>query len=303
MKNVEELVRAVVQSGAKKIFLQLPEGLKTYMTDIVWALNNVGIDCVVSAEPCYGACDLRDKEAEMLDCELLVHVGHNKFYKAIKTCLPVLYFTWPVSIERDKIEKILEKEIKKIKQKRIGLVTTVQHLGNLDEIVAMLKELKKEPIVGGQILGCWTRNAKKIDALVDCFLFVGSGIFHPLAIETEKPIFIMDLEKGEIRNIEQERLEARKRKMARIEKAKDAEMFGILISTKPGQVATKKDMEKIKKLLKAKNKKFIFIEMNNITGDKLLGIKVDAFVNTACPRIAENKFEKPVVNMDELDML
>jgi len=40
MKNVEELVREGMESGAKQIVLQVPEGLKTYKTYIIWALNN-----------------------------------------------------------------------------------------------------------------------------------------------------------------------------------------------------------------------------------------------------------------------
>lgn len=300
---INKLVRAVVQNGAKKIFLQLPEGLKIRTAEIAEALDKAGVQCIASAEPCYGACDLRDKEAEMLGCDLLVHVGHNKFYKDIKTCLPVFYFPWPFVVKKDVMKEILEKEAKKIKERRIGLVTTVQHLFSLEDAADTLKGLGKEPVIGGQILGCWTQNAKNIDEQVDCFLFIGSGVFHPLAIKTKKSVYMLDLEKHEITDLTQERLSAEKKRMARIEKAKQAGTFGILVSTKPGQLASEDAIEKIKKLLKSKNKKSLVIEMNNITGEKLLGIRVDAFINTACPRVVENIFEKPVINIGELNML
>ena len=40
--------------------------------------------------------------------------------------------------------------------------------------------------------------------------------------------------------------------------------------------------------------------MDEIRDDKLLGLDVDAFVNTACPRIVEDKFSKPILNPEDL---
>ena len=43
--------------------------------------------------------------------------------------------------------------------------------------------------------------------------------------------------------------------------------------------------------------------MNEITDDKLMGLKVDAFINTACPRITDMPFSKPMINAEDIDLL
>jgi len=47
------------------------------------------------------------------------------------------------------------------------------------------------------------------------------------------------------------------------------------------------------------------IAMDEITEAGLLGFKVDAFVNTACPRLAEDfvHFNKPVISIDEFEVV
>ena len=44
---------------------------------------------IISADPCYGACDLATAEAESLGADLIVHFGHAKLLKHEK--VPTLY--------------------------------------------------------------------------------------------------------------------------------------------------------------------------------------------------------------------
>jgi diphthamide biosynthesis enzyme Dph1/Dph2-like protein len=53
---------------------------------------------------------------------------------------------------------------------KLGVVTTIQHLHKLDEVISQLKEAVK----GGQVLGCNVETAKQIADKVDEFLFIGS---------------------------------------------------------------------------------------------------------------------------------
>ena len=73
--------------------------------------------------------------------------------------------------------------------KNIGLATTVQFLGSVDEIKQHLESSGKNIFVdkvrqkyGGQLLGCDIGSAGKIKDSVDAFLYIGTGIFHPLAL-------------------------------------------------------------------------------------------------------------------------
>ena len=149
------------------------------------------------------------------------------------------------------------------------------------KISELLKEAGKEPVIGGQILGCRTENADKLD--VDAFLVVGSGKFHALGIKGK--VYVLDLEKNNIEPVDTSLLE--KKRYAKIAKAKDAKSFGILVSTKLGQMNMEKALQ-IKKHLEERDKKAFIIITDNITEDKLLGLKLDAFVNTACPRLSDD---------------
>src|SRR3989338_10892434 len=94
MTNIESLVAEVKKSGAKRIMLQLPAGLKIKSVEIVEAFKKYDIATVIANNQCYGACDLADNEAKQMNCDVLVHVGHNKFYVDFPTKVPVIYFPW-----------------------------------------------------------------------------------------------------------------------------------------------------------------------------------------------------------------
>ena len=85
--------------------------------------------------------------------------------------------------------------------KTIGLATTVQFLDYVDEIKNYLESKGKEIFIDkmgqkyeGQLLGCDHGGAEKIKDKVDAFLYVGTGVFHPLgiAINIDKEVFCYD---------------------------------------------------------------------------------------------------------------
>ena len=293
---MQSLIDQIKKKKAKKIMVQVPEGLKMKAVNLIEDLRKEGIEAFLSADPCYGACDLRDVEAKKMECDLLVHIGHNKFYVDFKTAVPVLYYPYEMKLDSKDLEK---SDFSRIKEKNIGLVSTIQHTISLDEIVKILENHNKKAFIGGQILGCWSANAQKIEKKVDAFLYIGSGKFHPEGMKTKKPIYTLDIETKRIEKIDMILLE--KKRFAKIYKAKDAKSFAILVSVKGGQKELIGSAERIKKKLESKNKKAYIVVMDEINENKLLGLKVDAYVNTACPRIAEDHFSKPMLNPEDLE--
>lgn len=293
-EQIKELVQKIKENNPKKIMLQIPEGLKMSVTEIIQAIEKEGPEVILSADPTYGACDLADYEARKFECDLLVHIGHNKFYVDFKTEVPIMYFPWKMPIDINGID------LSEIKEDKIGVITTVQHMYVIDDVLEVLKKAGKNPVRGGQILGCWTKGADIIEDQVDAFLFVGSGHFHPLAIK-EKTVYVMDVEKRLVEKLDPMKVE--KKRFANIYKAKEANSFGILVTSKPGQFQLLGKAEEIKKRLKEKDKKAYIVIMDEITEDRLAGIKVDAFINTACPRLMDDTFSKPRVNAEDIDLL
>jgi 2-(3-amino-3-carboxypropyl)histidine synthase len=170
-----------------------------------------------------------------------------------------------------------------------------------DVFIGETKGAKK--LYPGQILGCDVSNATAVESKVDCFLFLGCGKFHPLGLSLKgsKSIFALDFEKGKIEKIDDTLF--RKQRAVAIALAKDARTFGILVSTKLGQMNVKLANE-LKKKLKNKGKAAFIIAFDEIMPEKLMGMKFDALVCTACPRIAiENRtdFSRPILNPDELE--
>lgn len=280
-----------------KILLQFPEGFKRKALDIAEKLEGEGNEILISCETCYGACDLRDREAKALGCEKIIHLGHNKL---IDSEVDVEYLE---RRENANPVPILEKEFNKISNyERFGLVSSLQFLDSLEKAKNFLESKGKKAIAAGQILGCDLEAAKAIESKIDCFLFVGSGKFHALglALKTGKLVFILDMEKKKIERLEKEKFE--KQRLVAVSIAKDADKFGVLISTKPGQMNLKK-AEEIKKKLEKEGKKAYLLVFDEIKTEKLEGLDLDCFVNCACPRIAvEDRalFKKPLLNWDEL---
>lgn len=290
-----------------RILLQVPEGLKGKAMEIAAKLEKEGNEVVISAEPCYGACDIKTGEAKRLGCQKIVHYGHTKF---IDIDFPVEYVE-----HREKVDVIpvLEKNYSIVKGfKSIGLVSSLQFIDAIPLAKDFLEKKGHKVLVSdkgnktlhpGQILGCDISNTLTIESKVDAFLFLGCGKFHPLglSLKQDKPIFSLDFEKGSIGKVDDNLF--RKQKSVAMALAKDARVFGILVSTKLGQqnIALAKEL---KQKLEAAGKTAFVLALDEIRPEKLMGIRADCWVNTACPRIAvENRteFNNPILNPDELD--
>lgn len=292
---MNDLIEQLRKAGAKKVMLQLPEGLKARAASMAEAVEKAGIEAVISAEACYGACDLRDREAKAAGCDLLVHVGHNKFYVDFGTEVPVVYYPYYMPYD------LSSADFSSIPENRVGIVTTIQHMSLLAEVKQLLEKQGKQGVIGGQVLGCWFVNASKIEQQVDAFLFVGSGKFHPLGIKTRKPLYTYDLE---ARRLEKMDLAlAEKRRYGIIYKCKDARSFGILVSTKSGQRELLGRAEKIRGYLRQKDKRAFVVIMDEISDQRLQALRLDAYVNTACPRLMDDHFTKPLINAADVPLI
>jgi 2-(3-amino-3-carboxypropyl)histidine synthase len=311
----DKILQAVQEKGAKKIGLQVPEGLKNKAVEWAQEIEKTGAKVYIFADPCYGACDLWDFEADRLGCDLLIHVGHSTI--GIEEKIPTVYIEYESDLD---ISKIVEKAGQEIEEKKIGLTTTLQHIKQLDKIKEILEKSGKEVVIGkagtrskydGQILGC----DPGVIADADAYLYIGTGNFHAIeiALATGKKVYIADPELDQIRILDDEKEEFLRKRFAKIENVKGApgrrgagaQKFGILVSIKPGQ--NRMDLaEKLKKMCEEKGKQAEILVMDYISPEKLLGFGFDAYVNTACPRIAiddSGNYDKPLLTPQELEIV
>ncbi len=285
--NLKSVIKKIKEENYKRILLQVPEGLKTEVVKISDKLEKeTKTEGFISGEPCYGACDLPLEEAELLKAEVIVHIGHADF--GVKTKIPVIYI--PVYFNL-KLSKELKQEIKKIKEKKLCIYSSEPFRKILCELEKSLLEIGKEVVNKQIILGCSEINQKS-----EANIFIGSGKFHPFTLK-EKTYFL-DLEKNKLEELTREIKKEEMKKQARILKFREAKKIGILVSTKPGQFY--RDYEKIKKKLENEGKEAKVLILDEITNEKLIGLDFDCYLNTACPRVLDNHFDKPIINLKDI---
>ncbi len=310
MIETERVLSKVRAMKPRRIFVQVPEGLKPAATGLCMMLERSGTETVLSLSPCYGACDLREDEARMLGCDLIVHIGHSDY--GIKTRIPVIYEEYRIDYDPT---ALLKRHLNSLKEyKKLCLVTTLQYLSGLPKAKRFLEANGKKIFLGspsiarypGQVLGCDFSAAVPLESVVDCFLFLGTGTFHPvgLAMAVRKPVLFLDYETTELADMRNEKRNAEKMRMIQVAKASHAKSFGIMVSTKPGQMGIKAAIS-MKKRLGKKKVSACILAANEFLPSQLEGMGIDALINTACPRIREDSrmFKKPIVNPEDFELL
>jgi 2-(3-amino-3-carboxypropyl)histidine synthase len=313
MYDLEEdrLVAEITGRGARRLLIQLPDGLKNEGARLASLVRaKTGAEVFVSTSSAWGACDLSLDAAARLKADLLVHYGHNAFLRDGSNGIPVVYIP---AKSRHEIIPVVEKALPLLQGTRVGLATVVQHLHTLPETTKFLKEkgfTVQLPERGpwshetGQVLGCDYFGLKRIEPQVDSFLIVGS-YFHGLgaALSLEKPTILTDPYDKTVRSLDQDRARIIRQRYAMVEKARQANNFGIIISTKPGQSNPTIALN-IQHQLEDNCKKAVLLYADEIRPEKLLDFTdIDAFVDTACPRLAlddPERFSKPIVTRDEI---
>lgn len=185
--------------------------------------------------------------------------------------------------------------------KKIGLVSTIQFSHLLQDAATFLQSKGIDAIACGPILGCNAKAAQKCDA--DAFLYIGSGQFHPIyvAIKTEKDVFILNPLTGRSSKLQKNIIEMYKRKrLGAVKRFLHAERIGIIVSTKPGQCALKNAL-RFKKELSSKGKECYIFICDELIKERLEDFPfIEAWLNTACPRIADESAN--IVNPDSLNI-
>ena len=310
MYNLEEqrIVEEIKKQKAKRVLLQLPEGLKKEAPRLANILQEkTQATILVSGEPSWGACDLSVDEAKRLSIDLIVHFGHAPFHHPD---IPIVYIE--THYEKD-IEKLMTTFTESYKYKTIAIVASVQHIHQLPIIKKTLEQKGINVIIPegkgrafhqGQILGCEYTGPKTIEKDIDAYVAIANG-FHALGLllSTDKPVILINPATDEIQDLTPQRAKYILQRDSFIEQARRAQSFGIIISTKSGQINTTM-AEQLKNKIITHNKEAIIITLEEVRPTELNNFStIDVFVTTACPRLAIEdtpRFSKPIITIKEL---
>ncbi|MEN9626181.1 MAG: S-adenosyl-L-methionine:L-histidine 3-amino-3-carboxypropyltransferase [archaeon] len=225
------------------------------------------------------------------------------------------------------VSEKLKKFLGERKPKRIALFAAVQ-FSQLDDFVQEVEKLKikvlttkaKRTAQPLQILGCDCYSDSFNEPIIDkadMILYVGDGLFHPKALllaqidknnknktkEKMKPVVLYDPLSDSVKELSGEAIEKQLlRAKANVKKYLHAQHIGILVTIKPGQQYLYAAKQLKEKLAKDGKKGYIFID-NTFDLSALENYPfIDAWVNTACPRIGTDdivNINKPMINIRE----
>lgn len=308
--KIGQIKSEIERLDAKNVILQFPEGLKTDAIDVSNRIQEVVpyVNVIIDADACFGACDLADNKVNH-HVDLVVHFAHTPL--PIKTDCPVLFIE--ASSSSDVTSPIVD-AIGNLDESTntVGLITTAQHIHKLDQMKEIIEahgyDVKVDSGNGtsvAQVLGCNFTSIKNLD--VDEIVYVGSGDFHALGVRlfTKKKVILADPFTGKSRDIEEFYDRILRIRFARITKAKKAKSFGIVISSKKGQLRFDLAI-RLKELIKEHGFEAQILNMDFVSPDRMLPFDLDAYVMTACPRIAIDDsamYKKPVITPQELQIV
>jgi len=296
--EIEGAIEEIKRKGARKVGLQLPDGLRRRSFEIAEEIERrTGAEVIISGNTCFGACDL---DLHLLgEVELIIHIGHTPI--PIGEHENVIFVP---AVHDFEVRPLLSEALPLLGEK-VCLTTTAQHLQVLEEARIILEESGKEVILKkpkrssnpGQVLGC---DFSAVEKNAD-ILFIGSGDFHPLGISffARKQIIVLDPLKNEVRVVDAEGM--RKRRYLIVSRCFEAEKFGILVSTKPFQKRISLARE-LREKAREKGVRAEIILFDTILWDALMNFDADVYVNTACPRITYDDVElhpKPMITPEE----
>jgi 2-(3-amino-3-carboxypropyl)histidine synthase len=221
-------------------------------------------------------------------------------------------------------EIVLGKEVleffAKAKVKSVGLFASVQFLkletvrDQLDQAGITVKETKaKRTHAATQVLGCDAYHDSYSDSIiddVDAILYIGDGLFHPKALllsqaaqKSVSDIIIWDPVSSLMKTLGMNDIEQQwKRREANLKRFIAAETIGILVTIKPGQQYLHLAEKLRADLVNSGKKAYVFID-NTIDISLFENYPfIDAWVNTACPRIGMDDIvnvKQPLVNIRE----
>jgi len=307
--DIDAVKDAARKKHARRIGLQLPEGIRIFAAGLADLIcNSTGSEVFVDASPCFGACDV---PVHLFgQCDLVIQFGHTEMPSL--GAMPKMHFA-NLYLDVDPTS-VIDKALPMLRG-RTALLTTAQHVHQVDMIHALLHQRGVETVEPAgdarlsfpcQLLGCDYTSALSVEERTDTFLFYGEGIFHPLGLSIlrDKRIILANPVDCTVRSMEEIRERVMRQRFAAIATAMKMKSFGILVSRKLGQRRTQL-AEKLMKEVREAGRQATLITTDVISPPLLDSYSVEAFVSTACPRVAIDDYDaytKPLLTPVEAEI-
>ena len=307
-----KVISIIEEKRPRLVVVNAPGGLLSQTRQMMERVKErFGTAYILSGDSCFGICDTADEDVRRLQADLALHIGHNAVPEVVGD------FTYLIDALDDvDFNQVVEAAGPILAHyKKLGLVTFSQHMHELERVKAMLEQKgfevflgrKNNLLFGSQIFGCDFGTVFPLREQVDAFCFLGQSEFHAvgLALASGRPTYMLDPYFNIVVDMENAAEERRKRAVLAVYKALDARTFGVITGLKEGQKMLGRS-DWIAKKLEVHGRKVLRLAMRDITADSLGPYRdVEAFVQTACPRISIDGFvfDRPVLSIPQADAL
>ncbi|KAJ8256425.1 hypothetical protein COCON_G00185770 [Conger conger] len=303
--EIHKTIWRVRQAKAKRVALQLPEGLQMFacvIADIIERFTDA--DTVVMGDVTYGACCVDDFTARALGADLLVHYGHSCLIPIDSTAgIKMLYVF--VDIQLDTAHFLDTVQYNFTPGQSLALVSTIQFVAALQSVSIALKQTfdvlmpQCRPLSPGEILGC---TSPRLERPVDAIIYLGDGRFHLESImiaNPDVPAYRYDPYSKIFSREYYDHKSMRESRQKSIEQARSGQRWGLILGTL-GRQGSPKVLEHLESKLKSLGKTFTRVMLSEIFPSKLdLLPDVDVWVQVACPRLSIDwgpAFSKPLLS-------
>ncbi|KAH8906619.1 diphthamide biosynthesis protein 1 [Coniochaeta sp. PMI_546] len=296
--EVPKTIHRIRSLGAKRVALQMPEGLLLFATTISDILTEFcpGIETLIMGDVTYGACCIDDYTARAMGCDLLVHYAHSCLIPVDVTKIKTLYVFVDISIDTSHLLSTLEHNFSP--GKTIAMVGTIQFNATIHGVKSTLEKAgfrvivpQIAPLSKGEILGCTSPNLDQYagETPVDLILYLGDGRFHLESIMIHNPsipAYRYDPYSRKLTHEVYEHAEMQDLRRSAIRTAKGAKKWGLILGSL-GRQGNPHTMALIERKLKAKGVPFVNLLLSEIFPGKLAMMgDVECWVQVACPRLS-----------------
>ncbi|KAK7156500.1 hypothetical protein R3I94_006535 [Phoxinus phoxinus] len=303
--EIHKTIWRVRQAKAKRVALQLPEGLQMFacvIADIIERFTEA--DTLVMGDVTYGACCVDDFAARALGADFMVHYGHSCLIPIDSTeGIKMLYVFVDIQIDTAHFLETLRFNFPP--GHSLALVSTIQFVAALQAASAELKPDYEvlvpqcRPLSPGEILGC---TSPRLDKHVNAVVYLGDGRFHLESImisNPEIPAYRYDPYNKVFSREYYDHEAMRATRLQAIERARSAQRWGLILGTL-GRQGNPKILEHLESRLETLGRSFTRVLLSEIFPGKLeLLADVDAWVQIACPRLSIDwgtAFSKPLLS-------
>ncbi|GJN74220.1 diphthamide biosynthesis protein 1 [Purpureocillium lilacinum] len=293
--EIPKTIHRIRSSGAKKVALQMPEGLLLFATTISDILTQFcpGIETLIMGDVTYGACCIDDYTARAMGCDLLVHYAHSCLIPVDVTKIKTLYVFVDISIDTAHLLASLERNF--ATGKTIAVVGTIQFNATIHGVRGALEAAgfrvlvpQIAPLSKGEILGC-TSPRLSDDDKVDLILYLGDGRFHleSIMIHNPKiPAYRYDPYSRKLTRETYAHEEMQSVRMSAIRTARTAKRWGLILGSL-GRQGNPHTMALIERRLTERGIPFVNLLLSEIFPGKLAMMSdVECWVQVACPRLS-----------------